>query len=121
MVSAPGLTGGEEKMRELHVEGVATHDDPEPCVGAREGAVEAWDRGTCGPGIEPRNQTFRAPTLLTTAEGHTHRTESARRGAALRGQRPCARSEPLCARTGRSPLSLTAMASRWGASGRLRS
>ena len=42
-------------MRESHVEGVATHDDPEPCIGAREGVGEAWDRGTCGAGIEPRN------------------------------------------------------------------
>jgi len=42
-------------MREPHVEGPATHDDPESCGGAREGAAEAFDRGTGGPGIEPRN------------------------------------------------------------------
>ncbi len=90
-------------MKELHVEGVATHDDPEPCIGVREDAGEAWDRGTCGPGIEPRNCYLRAPTLLSEAEGNTHRTESARRDAALRGRRPRARTEPLCARTGRSP------------------
>jgi RNA-directed DNA polymerase len=28
-------------MREPHIEGVATHDDPESCVGTREGAGEA--------------------------------------------------------------------------------
>ena len=28
-------------MREPHIEGVATHDDPESCVGAREGVGEA--------------------------------------------------------------------------------
>lgn len=44
-------------MKELHVEGLATHDDPEPCTGVREGAGEAWD----GPGIEPRNCYSRAP------------------------------------------------------------
>jgi hypothetical protein len=25
-----------KEMRKLYVEGVATHDDPEPCVGARK-------------------------------------------------------------------------------------
>lgn len=43
-------------MKELYVEGIATHNDPEPCIGVREDAGEAWDRGTCGLGIEPRNQ-----------------------------------------------------------------
>jgi RNA-directed DNA polymerase len=43
-------------MKESYVEGLATHDDPESCGGIREDAVEAFDRGTCGPGIEPRNQ-----------------------------------------------------------------
>ena len=46
-------------MRELYVEGVATHDDPESCVGVREDDGEAFDRGTCGPGIEPRNHIVR--------------------------------------------------------------
>ncbi len=46
-------------MREPYIEGVATHDDPEPCICIREGVGEAWDRGTCGPGIEPRNVFFR--------------------------------------------------------------
>ena len=33
-------------MEELYVEGVATRDDPEPCVGVREGTGEAsgWAR-----------------------------------------------------------------------------
>ena len=42
-------------MEESSVEGVATHDDPESCAGTREGTGEAFDRGTYGPGIEPRN------------------------------------------------------------------
>lgn len=90
-------------MQESHVEGIANHDDPEPCRGAREGAREAWDRGTCGPGIEPRNFYSRVPTVLSEPEGHTHQAAIARRGATLRGRRPRARTEPLCARTGRSP------------------
>ena len=37
-------------MEEPYAEGVATHGGPEPCVGAREGAGEALDRGTRRPG-----------------------------------------------------------------------
>lgn len=79
-------------MRELYVEGVATHDDPEPCIGTRESAGEAWDRGTCGPSIEPRNQNIGAPTLLSEAEGNTHHP-------AMRGTvRPCAVEDLVHAR-----------------------
>jgi RNA-directed DNA polymerase len=63
-------------MEESNVEGVATHDDPESCVGAREGVGEAFDRGTCGLGIEPRNQSSGTPTPLTEAEGNTLATET---------------------------------------------
>lgn len=42
-------------MKESHIEGVAVHDVPESCGGAREGVAEAFDRGTYGLGIEPRN------------------------------------------------------------------
>lgn len=42
-------------MKEPDIEGVATHDVPESCTGSCEAASEAFDRGTCGPGIEPRN------------------------------------------------------------------
>jgi hypothetical protein len=31
----------EEEMEELCIEGLANHDDREPCAGAREGAGEA--------------------------------------------------------------------------------
>jgi hypothetical protein len=37
-------------MGELYVEGVATHDGPEPCAVGRKAAGEALDRGTCRPG-----------------------------------------------------------------------
>jgi hypothetical protein len=65
-------------MREPHVEGVATHDDPEPCIGAREDAGEALGRGTCGPGIEPRNNHFWMSTLLQRAEDNMRPIENAR-------------------------------------------
>ena len=41
-------------MEELYIEGVATHDDPEPCVGVREGVGEASVGARAGRAIEPR-------------------------------------------------------------------
>src|SRR6266700_8316822 len=41
-------------MKESHVEGLATHNGPESCGVSGNGRAEALDRGTCGPGIEPR-------------------------------------------------------------------
>jgi hypothetical protein len=40
----------EKEMEELYAEGVATHGDPEPCVGDPRGRSEALDRGTYRPG-----------------------------------------------------------------------
>src|SRR5262249_15117629 len=44
----------EKEMRELYIEGVATHDDPEPCVSVREGVGEASVGAHGGRVIEPR-------------------------------------------------------------------
>ena len=57
-------------MEELYVEGVATHDGPESCVGAREGAGEALTGARAGRAIEPRNHQFGVPTLSHEAEGN---------------------------------------------------
>jgi hypothetical protein len=54
----------EQEMKELYIEGVATHDDPEPCVDVREGAGEASVGAHVGQAIEPRNGQFGVPTLL---------------------------------------------------------
>ena len=50
-------------MEELYVEGVATRDDPEPCVGVREGTGEASGWARTGRAIEPRNKRIGVPTL----------------------------------------------------------
>ena len=50
-------------MEELHVEGVATHDDPEPCVDVPRGRGEALVGARAGRAIEPRNESFGVPTL----------------------------------------------------------
>jgi hypothetical protein len=44
----------EKEMKELYIEGVATHDDPESCVGARKGSGEALTGAHVGRAIEPR-------------------------------------------------------------------
>jgi hypothetical protein len=45
-----------EEMKELYIEGIASHDDREPCVGARKGVGEASVAARAGQAIEPRNQ-----------------------------------------------------------------
>jgi hypothetical protein len=52
-----------EEMEELHIEGLATHGDPESCVPAREGWGEALTGARVGRAIEPRNSDFRVSTL----------------------------------------------------------
>ncbi len=57
-------------MRELRIEGVAIHGDPESCVGVREGVGEALT-GAVQAGLLSREiKEFGVPTLLTEAEGN---------------------------------------------------
>ena len=57
-------------MEELYVEGVATRDDPEPCVGVREGTGEASGWARAGRAIELRakSQNGRRCSLSRFAE-----------------------------------------------------
>jgi RNA-directed DNA polymerase len=58
-------------MRELYIEGVATHGGPESCVGVREGTGEALTGVRAGWAIEPRNDNwFGVPTSSRQAEGN---------------------------------------------------
>jgi hypothetical protein len=94
-------TGSEEKMEELHVEGLASHDDPESCVGTRKEAGEALTGAHAGWVLSPEINS-RASTVFLYPEGEMLRRENASATAALRGRRPHARVEPHCAGTGRS-------------------
>src|SRR6516164_1912325 len=69
-------------MQEPHIEGLATHDDPEPCIDSdREGAGEASAGARPGP-VWSREITYsRAPTPLSEAEGHTDRARQGERSA----------------------------------------
>jgi RNA-directed DNA polymerase len=61
----------EKGMEEPYVEGVATHDGPESCVGVREGDGEALTGVHAGWAIEPRNHLVRGADAVVGAEGHT--------------------------------------------------
>ena len=77
-------------MKELYIEGVATHDGPESCVVVREGGGEALTGVRAGRAIEPRNQGVRGADAVKQAEGNIA-------GGAMR-EPPAdpARSETLC-------------------------
>lgn len=104
-------------MREPYVDGVAIHDDPESCGGAREGAVEAFDRGTSRLGIEPRNQAFRdADAVIRSGKQHEpHREREVWRGPA-RSKAPCMFGTSL--RENREISRVHTSLATWAASGR---
>jgi hypothetical protein len=57
-------------MKELHVEGLATHGDPESCVVVRKGGGEALTGARAGRAIEPRNQGDRGAQAVNYVEGN---------------------------------------------------
>jgi hypothetical protein len=64
----------EEEMRELYIEGVAIHDDPESCVVVREGVGEALTGARAGRAIEPRNHLVRGADVVSRG-GRQHRQQ----------------------------------------------
>ena len=60
-------------MKEPHIEGPATHDDPESCTGTRKGDGEALTGARTGAVLSRENRQSGAPTPLTEAEGNTGR------------------------------------------------
>jgi hypothetical protein len=89
-------------MSTLYVEGGATHDGPESCVVVREGGGEALTGVRAGPVLSREINQVGVPTLSNEAEGHIVGSVIASRHRTLRGRRPGACMESLCARTGRS-------------------
>ena len=77
-------------MKASYIEGVANHDVPESCRAAREGGVEAFDRGMYGLGIEPRNH-LRSGADAVMESGRQHRLHRQREM-----QTDPARSEAPC-------------------------
>ena len=61
-------------MRTLYIEGLANHDGPEPCVGAREGGGEASVGVRAGWAIEPRKDMTRdADAVIESGRQHRRR------------------------------------------------
>jgi len=87
-------------MEERYIEGVATHDDPEPCVGVREGVGEASVGARAGRAIEPRNHRIRGADVVYGNGRQYPSSVIASCWWAPRGQRSMACTEPPCARTG---------------------
>jgi len=82
----------EEEMRELYIEGVATHDGPESCVGVREDGGEALTGACVGWAIEPRNHLVRGADVVSR-DGRPHHRPRYRKLPV-----DPARSENLCMR-----------------------
>ena len=76
-------------MEEPHVEGLASHDDPESCVGSREGVGEALTGARAGRDIEPRNHVRGADAVV--GGGRQHGRERYRKlpGGPARSETPC--------------------------------
>ena len=66
-------------MKEPYGEELATHSDPESCVGPPQDGRRSVDRGTRGPGIEPRNVLVWGADVVVLAEGNTRTAANARR------------------------------------------
>ena len=65
-------------MKELYIEGVATHDGPESCAGVREGDGEALTGVHAGRAIEPRNHLVRGADAVPVS-GRPHRRQRYRK------------------------------------------
>jgi hypothetical protein len=88
-------------MQESHGEGVAIHPDPESCVVAREGAIEALTGAHAGRVLSCETIATGVSTLFSKAEGHTRVGVIASRRATPRSLRPLACMDTPRARTGR--------------------
>jgi hypothetical protein len=97
----------------LYVEGLATHDGPEPCVDVPRGRGEASVGVRAGRAIEPRNQWVRGAHTVHDVESHTGGSVIASCRWAPRGLRSRACTEPPGMRTGIAPRGAGLFGGRW--------
>jgi hypothetical protein len=77
-------------MKESYLEGVATHEDPESCDGAREGDGEALTGALTGWAIEPRKQDNRgADAVIRSGRQHDRERHRELPGGLARSKTPC--------------------------------
>ena len=75
-------------MQVRHDEGLANHIDPEPCVGAREGADEASAGDDAGQPLSRERFSVPGADAVGSAEGNTVERAIASARSARRGLRP---------------------------------
>lgn len=83
-------------MQVRYVEDLASHDDPESCVGGREAVREALTGEYAGGAMSREKFSSGAPTLWREAEGNMGWRVTASATSALRGQETsCTRGSHL--------------------------
>lgn len=75
-------------MKELYVEGLASHNSHESCAGHRKATREAFDSGTRRLGIEPRKSANPSADTVMYAGRQHGGCRYARHPKAWRGRRP---------------------------------
>ena len=76
-------------MKELYIEGIASHDDPESCVGVREGDGEALTGARAGQVLSREIKAIGVPRRSSTSKATPAAALCASRSRAPRGLRPC--------------------------------
>ena len=110
-------TGMRKGMKESYVEDLASHGDPEPCVGDPRGRSEALTGVRAGRPLSPEMRSTGVPTRSKFAEGNTVGGVIASRQRTPRGRRTRHACDLFMLRTGRShdyPLVLMVRAGRAG-------
>src|SRR5260370_27093305 len=92
----------ESEMKELYIEGVATHGDPELCVGDPRGRSEALAGHVQAGLLSHEMISSGVPTLLVVRKATSPVALCASCWRTPRGRRTMACTETPCARTGRS-------------------
>ena len=75
-------------MRVRRDEGLATHIDPEPCIGIREDTGEASAGERAGQPLSRESDLTRSADAVSVAEGNTDGSANASVRPAARGPRP---------------------------------
>jgi hypothetical protein len=107
-------------MRELCIEGLAIHDDPNHAPAFVRASVKRW-KGHVQAGLLSREiNEFGVPTPLNRLEGNIAGGVIASRQGTPRGRRTRACAESSCARTGRSHVLPVGLITGRAAQGTLR-
>src|SRR4051812_38665917 len=76
-------------MRESHVEGVATHDNPKSCAGSREDAGEALTGARAGRVLSREMHLQDADAVILCGRPHRSSRNRETRSSPARSKTPC--------------------------------